>query len=665
MAVNAIERHADRRKWLRLLAPNPERLEFTTRLALICSLTTLVTGVYQTPDAALAAYVPFFFNRPARAVSLILNVAFPLIIAVAIALAFLVTNVVLDDALWRVVSIAVISFGFLFLASASRLRPIAGTIAFIIGYILDLLGTIQTGELATRALLYLELCIAIPAGVSFVVNLLLAPAPRRIAEQAISDRLKLCATVLRDAENGARRELAAKVRDGMAPILEQLKLAGIEKSAPVAELGRLRQAALSCFQLMSAVDALASCPEAELSVALREKLADTLEQMARIVQRGEIPEGVTLELPSEASSSPLADGLLTAILDAIARFAEPRATAQTPRKKERGGFLLADAFTNPEHVNYALKTTAAALFCYVLYSLLDWSGIHTCFLTCYIVAQFTAAESVEKLALRIIGCLIGAAAGYAAIVFLVPALTSIGGLMLAVLAGAWVAAYVAAGSPRISYAGFQIAFAFFLCVIQGSGPAFDLTIARDRIIGVLLGNVVAYLTFVYVWPVTISRRVDPALATAFTQLARGASTQVPHERQLLASQAQGTLKGIETDIELAQYEPPSIRRSADWLSARREAVENSQSLGTLLLLGATSIDAATRLEQLASRLAGPSDRRPDPQPPPPASLQTTRPAPMEPGWQTLPAQINQRLRALEEALATGSAGSEATSHANP
>jgi multidrug resistance protein MdtO len=39
-------------------------------------------------------------------------------------------------------------------------------------------------------------------------------------------------------------------------------------------------------------------------------------------------------------------------------------------------------------------------------------------------------------------------------------------------------AWVAAGSPRVAYAGFQMAFAFFLCVIQGPGPSFDMTIAR-------------------------------------------------------------------------------------------------------------------------------------------------------------------------------------------
>jgi multidrug resistance protein MdtO len=656
MAVNAVERHAaPRANWLRLLAPNPERLEFATRLALICSLTTLVTGIYQTPYPALAAYLPFFYNRPERTVSLILSVAFTLIIAVTIGLVFLVANIVVDDAMWRVISIAVASFCLMFLGSASKLRPIAGSVALVVGYALVELGTIQTGELATRALLYLELCVAIPAGVSLLVNLVLAPAPRRTVEQAIADRLKLCAAVLRGDEDSVGRELAAKVRDGVAPILIQLKLAGIEKSAPARDLGVLQQSVLSCFALMSAVDALTSSPEVELSGAVRMNLADTLEQMARRVQRGEYPVGVTLELPPEAANlSPLARELLAAIRDAITRFAAPEAPAPTPPGKKEG-FLVADAFTNPEHVYYALKTTAAAVFCYVLYSLLDWPGIHTCFITCYIVAQTTAAESVEKLSLRLIGCLIGAAAGYAAIVFLIPALTSIGGLMIAVFVGGWAGAYVAAGTPRISYAGFQLAFAFFLCIIQGSGPALDLTIARDRIIGLIVGNLVAYFAFAYVWPATITRRVDPALVTAFRQLAKVVAAKGPRERRLLASQAHGTLREVETDIELAQYEPASIRSPPAWLAARRAAVEQSQSLANLLLLSTDSrsrSDTGTRLEQLATRLAEPSATAPLA-----ASAMQAAPGP-----QTLSAQLNQRLGALENTLVPELRSAEVQAH---
>jgi len=660
MAVNAVERHAAlRTKWQRLLAPYPERLEFATRLAIICSLTVLVTEIYQTPDPALTAYIAFFLNRPERTMGLILSVALTVVVTVIIALIFLVANLVLDDPMIRVISIAAISFGLLFLASASRLRPIGGTLALIVGYALDVLGTIQAGELATRALLYAWLFVAIPAGVSLLVSLVLAPSPRRMTELAMVDRLKLCVVVLRNAESPLRYELAAKVREGMAPVLEEIKLAGIEKSVPVRDLSALRQAALSSFALMSAVDALAAGPELLcLPSALRMKLADTAEQIAHLVQRGRYPVELTVELPPEPNLSPLARELLAALRDVMKHFAEPVGPAQASPKEE-GKFFVEDAFTNPEHVQYALKTTAAAVFCYVFYSLLDWPGIHTAFITCYIVAQSTAAESVEKLTLRIVGCLIGAAAGIGAIVFLVPGLTSIGGLMIAVFFGAWAGAYLAAGSPRISYAGFQIAFAFFLCIIQGSGPKFDLTVARDRIIGVLLGNLVAYFTLVHVWPVTVGRRVDPALATAFRQLSKIVAEKAPRDRQLLASQIQGTLRNTEADIELAHYEPVSIRSPATWLFVRSQVIATSQSLISLLLLSTdtselSGVDVGRRLERLAMRLEGASD----PEPVRPSAVESAH------GWQTLPARVNRSLRALEQLLEPGARDTEASPDAH-
>src|SRR5215469_7431312 len=321
MAVNAVEGHsALQTNWLRLLAPNPEQLEFATRLALVCALTTLVTEIYQTPEPALTAYFAFFFNKPERTESLILSVALPLVIAVLIALIFLVANLVVDDAMWRVIAIAVISFVLLFLGSASKLKPIAGSLALIVGYALALLGTIQTGELATRALLYIGLNIVIAGGVSFLVNLLLAPAPRRTAERAIADRLKLSATVLRDAENPAKCELSGEVREGMMPILKQLRFARIERSAPTPELGALQQAALSSFALMSAVDALSASPEIEVPSAARTRLADAVAQLAHIVQRGRYPFEATLELPREMSLSPLADDLVAAIREAVMSF---------------------------------------------------------------------------------------------------------------------------------------------------------------------------------------------------------------------------------------------------------------------------------------------------------------------------------------------------------
>src|SRR5262250_4024836 len=91
--------------------------------------------------------------------------------------------------------------------------------------------------------------------------------------------------------------------------------------------------------------------------------------------------------------------------------------------------------------------------------------------------------------------------GFLAIMLLIPSMESITSLTLVVAAGTAVAAWVVVGSPRISYAGVQIAFAFYVCVIQGFAPTWHFYTIRDRLIGILLGNVVITLVFQYVWPV--------------------------------------------------------------------------------------------------------------------------------------------------------------------
>jgi multidrug resistance protein MdtO len=196
-------------------------------------------------------------------------------------------------------------------------------------------------------------------------------------------------------------------------------------------------------------------------------------------------------------------------------------------------------------------------------------------------------------------------------------LTSIGDLMIVVFLGAFAAAYVATGSPRISYAGFQIAFAFFLCVVQGASPAFDMTIARDRVIGILIGNLVVYLVFTNVWPVSVGKRIDPAIAALLRRLGAMLQASNPAMRRALACEAQSGLGAIETDIDLARYEPATIRPSENWLVGRREATREIGELEGPLLLSAdrditTSAYIANRLEILAGRFATSEAHSPPP-----------------------------------------------------
>jgi multidrug resistance protein MdtO len=653
MAPHATSGTAYIADFVRLLAPLPGRLEFAVRLALICALTLLIVEIYQTPEPALATYIVFFLNRDNRALSLIVIAVLTLLITVIIGFTILVAKLVLDDPMWRVISMALISFGLLFLTSASKLRPFGSTIALIIGYALDELGQIQTGELGTRALLYAWLFVGIPAGVSFIVNLLLAPSPRRLAEHAIALRLDLAAAMLRAADPTVRERFRECLRDGAHEIFEWLSLASREKTSAPADIAALKHAAGSTIVLLSAIDVMEGNPEGLFPAALRDYQARTLDDMAVILKGGRYPTEIVWNPPAgDAPLTPLAAAIVGDIEDAIVGFAEPKspptpiepqAKMTATETKRGGGFFSDDAFTNPEHIHYALKTTGAAMFCYVLYLQLDWSGIHTSFLTCYIVSLSTTAETIEKFTLRISGCLAGAAAGYGAMIFLVPDLTSIGALMIVVFVGALGAAYVAAGSPRISYAGFQMAFAFFLCVIQGPSPAFDLTTARDRVIGILIGNLVVFVVFTNLWPISVGRRIDPAIAALLRRLGMMMTQPDLAARRELASEARFSLAAIETDIELAGYEPEALRPPENWLSARRDSAREIGALQGALLLSADrdvamSAPIADRLDILADRFAASGF----PQPSPPTS-----PA----QWNAQPADsiVDRALKRLEQA----------------
>jgi multidrug resistance protein MdtO len=199
-----------------------------------------------------------------------------------------------------------------------------------------------------------------------------------------------------------------------------------------------------------------------------------------------------------------------------------------------------------------------------------------------------------------------------AIVFLMPNVTSIGGLMAVVFLAALVSGWIAAGGPRISYVGFQLAFAFFLSVIQGAAPAFDMTIARDRTIGILFGDLVVAVVFTLVWPVSVTGRVDPAMAALFRRLAALVSATSAPQRWGLAVEARAKLASIEQDLALMRYEPSSIRPAWAWLDRRREVARSLSALQGPLLVGAhQSPDAsdgiARRLDRLAERFGPASE----------------------------------------------------------
>jgi multidrug resistance protein MdtO len=163
-------------------------------------------------------------------------------------------------------------------------------------------------------------------------------------------------------------------------------------------------------------------------------------------------------------------------------------------------FIL-DAFSNPEHLRYILGGTLASMLCYVFYVSLDWRNLSTSLTTCVLTALTSIGSSRQKQVLRIAGFLLGGViAGIGAQIFILPEIDSIAGFTVLFASVTAVAAWIATSSTRLSYAGVQIAFSFYLVHLSDFSIQTDLTVARDRVLGVLLGVTMMWLVFERLFP---------------------------------------------------------------------------------------------------------------------------------------------------------------------
>jgi uncharacterized membrane protein YccC len=208
---------------------------------------------------------------------------------------------------------------------------------------------------------------------------------------------------------------------------------------------------------------------------------------------------------------------LTVVLNTLFLPNTPNESSHSPKPKD---LFVSDAFTNAAHVHFALKVTLAAMFCYIVYMAIDWSGIHTALITCTFIALETTGATLHKGILRIGGCVIGGALALFTIVFLMPHMMTIASLVVVVACASAIAGWVATGTELISYAGLQIAFAFIYSVFQGYAPDTDLDNVRNRVVGILFGLLVTGLVFRYIWPERTIDRLRDALRAALRQLAR-------------------------------------------------------------------------------------------------------------------------------------------------
>ena len=546
-APDAVERT---QSWLEFLqaelAPTPGRFNATIRIVVATAIVLVSSITLEVPFVDLSAFIVMFLIMAAPSVTArnsvfiaIAAVMASVVITLSIALTILVFRFTIDYPPLRLGAMALACFLGMYLARILPSRAAGFLLALIIFVSQAYVDVFPGGEEALRAVLWLWVAVLYAAVVTVVVNFVLLPAdPGPLLRHELAARLRAVARALVGAPR-AGEDLAKFATVGAAPLLKLLALAEA-RDAALKPLHAERVAKIQLVERLVKSAALLADFAVQPSPAQRTRLARVAaacESFAHAVSSG---ANALPALPATSGGDD-APSALTPVLAELERIVCELPLAERPQVDQPGhatGPFVADAWTNPRYAQFALKVTLAAMICYIAYTAVDWWGIHTCMITCLIVALTSAGATIQKSTLRLVGCAIGGALALASIVFVVPRMTSIAELVLLVAAIAALGGWIAMGSERTGYVGVQIAFAFYLAVLQGFDPSTDVTAVRDRLIGIVFGVAVMALVFSYVWPERAGTGMMRSLTAALRHMAaaqRAAAWQSIAEAEQLAA----------------------------------------------------------------------------------------------------------------------------------
>jgi multidrug resistance protein MdtO len=495
--------------------------------------------------------------------SLLTGLVFLIALTVGLAIPLVLLTFAMDQPWLRFCLMAAMAGLGLFL----RQTFVIGALGFVIGLLGAITMTvpdfIPSPELVVRASLWLWPIFGLGVTAAVAANLLIAPTdPERLLCEELAARLRATEDAIARFLGIPREGEEARRLAGVGVARLPLLLKSAEVVHPVLKRRHAQQSALITLsdRLVTSAAALELLPRrapGPAERALLERVAESCADMRRVLGSDGTPEPALSvdRAPAQGGPSVVFPVLveLERLVDLMRQALGPEGGATDVAPSAPTRLFVPDAFTNPNYVRYALKGALAVMICYTLQSAVDWPGIRTCLITCLIVGLGSEGATVQKGTLRIGGALVGAAMGFLAILFLVPSMESITSLVLLVAAGTAVAAWVLLGSPRIAYAGVQIAFAFYVCVIQGFEPTWHFYTIRDRLIGILLGNVVITLVFHYIWPVPASGGMWTSLGSALRSMARLATVESRGDDQAaVAGATEGLRLQASHDLAIAQ-----------------------------------------------------------------------------------------------------------------
>ena len=600
-------------EWVRReLAPFPGRKTMTIRLVITVMLVTIISLALQVPQLAFSAFFVFFVTKENRALTMLTGVIMILGATFASILSLFLYHYTFDYPELRIPVMAGFIFAGMFLSRVFVIGPLG----FVVGFFTALMQTIAESAPDTDALvrgqLWLWIAIVYPIALTVIINQILLPAhPWTVFVRTLTRRLDTAVLALRRI-----------IKDGMAggqtnPALLEIATRGSSPLCALLNFAETKDAELKRHHAswVATIAASEHLVTATASLELRQSYPLTENDMvcAKTLLADIEHLGAALQVPNPVLAPNKSDGIPANLpqlreLQFAARSFRDGLIGQRPAdhvshsKPAKKPLFVADAFTNPSYVRFALKVTLAAMACYFIYTGLNWPGISTAFITCCFIALENTGATMRKGWLRLTGCALGGLFGFLSLVFLVPHMESIVSLILLIAVGSALAGWIAAGTDRISYAGLQAAFAFYLCIFQGFAPEVNFVTIRDRLVGIVLGVIVSSIVFHYIWPEHAIDRLRATLARVLRNLSGlllipkiGASVQA---EKVAADKVRGEItKDLDNTLRLSELIVFENAKTDTPYSLSPSAIERLSSHTQALCLMTTALMGETKLEE--------------------------------------------------------------------
>ncbi len=245
------------------------------------------------------------------------------------------------------------------------------------------------------------------------------------------------------------------------------------------------------------------------------------------------------------------------------------------RRRGTGGALclVPDAFQNPEYLRFAFAGCMAASICYILYNALDWPGIFPSVLTCIVTALSTIGSSLQAQFLRLAGFVAGGVVlGISAQILILPAIDSVFGFALFFAVGTAIAAWFATSSPRLSFFGVQMALSFYFVNLTDFKFETDLTIARDKAIGVLVGILAMGFIFDRFGTKSDTEQLQKLLVRNVGMLAQLGVCPVVRDRAIAVSQIRRLRIQINDNFATLESQSDAARFEFEFRQRREEDI---------------------------------------------------------------------------------------------